>query len=195
MAAECDPGCLGGPFRAVCSWSTRDGRGTAVQSAAVVGPESELLLDRLAGFPGADEVVVHRWSAAVLAGKGRDNVDMSMPSLEKAVPDGHPPDPGRVIVRDQAHAVHALGRDLVPLCVRQERILGGGREDAVPDGVLAAEAPRGAEGNVEEADQVPEVTLAAWLRPGARCHRETATRQRCGGHGDRRTFRGRTGSG
>lgn len=151
-------------FRRACSVSAWEGRGAAVQSAAAVAPQPEPFLDRQARLPGPGVVVVHRRQSTVLPGKSDHDVDVVNATRRLAVPDGYPSDLGGVITRGKAHLVHELGRDLVPLFIRQQRVFRTGRKHAVPHAVIAAISVNGIQRHVELVDQVPEVPSAVGLQ-------------------------------
>ncbi len=136
------------------------GAGGAGGRGAVTGcgaPQPEPALYREACL--ADPVVVVRQPgpAAVLAGQGRDDVNVVV-----SVPDGDPPD--RVVflpVRGQAGAVHDLPGDASPLVVAEHPVAGGGSDRAMPDRAAGRAGAERGDGLLEQAVQAPEVPPAA----------------------------------
>jgi hypothetical protein len=86
--------------------------------------EAELPLDRLARHTGTEKVVVNARQSAVLAGEGHDDVDVVDAAGGQAVPDRDPADTVRILTRRQAHLVHELGGDRIPLSVGKQPVSG-----------------------------------------------------------------------
>jgi len=76
------------------------------------------------------------------------------------VPDCYPADAVRIVTRGQAHLVHELGGDRVPLGIGEQAVRGGGAQDAVPDRAGLAAPVDGIQRCVQQTGQAAEITLA-----------------------------------
>lgn len=78
-------------------------------------------------------VVVHRRLGAVLAHEVHHDVHVVVAGRRQPVPDRDPPAPNAVVTGGpEAHALDEVGRDPVPLLVRQRALLDAQRQRAVP---------------------------------------------------------------
>jgi hypothetical protein len=110
---------------------------------------------------GLAAIAVDVRQRSVLAGEGRGDVDVVDPGAGQAVADCYPADPVRVVVRGQAHLVHELGGDRVPLGIGEQTVRGCGAEEAVPDDAGLAAPVDGIQRRVQQACQAAEVAVAS----------------------------------
>ena len=156
LAAQGGPGCFA---PAVAGCLLRLGAGSAPRGGAIPrsgAAQPQPALGFLAGLPDAVEVVPDLGPGAVLAGQRGHDVNVI-----GGVPYGHPPHPQVIALGREPGVVHDPRRDLRPLRIRQDPVLGGGAYRAVPDRLVVAGTGEGCQRLGQQPVQAAQVRCPA----------------------------------
>ena len=109
-----------------------------------------------AGLPDPVEVVPDLGPGAILAGQRRHQVNVI-----GGMTDRHPPHPQVIALESEPRAVHDLGRDLRPLRIGQDTVLGGGAYRAVPHRLAVAGTGEGRQRLGQQPGQAAQIRRPA----------------------------------